>query len=265
MTWVKRLLEEAVQMTTRQDNQNIDIRHTFAKHAAPAVPDIKLISHSNIFYWWPAWLAGFVMALISYAQGIDVSVVPAFVERIHPSNNPGIFFIAVLILLIIFTTTKLRGIYSVVSVVTFAFFVLLFAWFGWWDDILRFIPQLSARANMGFYLLFSTSLLLVWLLAFFVFDRLTVWRIRPGQMVEEHLIGGQSRSYDTDGLVFERRGQDLFHDIILGLGSGDLTLTIGGANKETIQIPNVLFVQRKVKAIESFIAVEPEEVRHDQI
>jgi hypothetical protein len=265
MTWVKRLLEEAVQMTTRQDNQNIDIRHTFAKHAAPAVPDIKLISHSNIFYWWPAWLAGFVMALISYAQGIDVSVVPAFVERIHPSNNPGIFFIAVLILLIIFTTTKLRGIYSVVSVVTFAFFVLLFAWFGWWDDILRFIPQLSARANMGFYLLFSTSLLLVWLLAFFVFDRLTVWRIRPGQLVEEHLIGGQSRSYDADGLVFERRGQDLFHDIILGLGSGDLTLTIGGANKETIQIPNVLFVQRKVKAIESFIAVEPEEVRHDQI
>ena len=71
----------------------------------------------------------------------------------------------------------------------------------------------------------------------------------------------KARSYDTNGLVFERRGQDLFHDIILGLGAGDLTLTIGGANAETIQIPNVLFVKRKVKAIERVIDVKPDQVR----
>jgi len=109
--------------------------------------------------------------------------------------------------------------------------------------------------------LFATTLLAVWLLAFLVFDRLTVWRVRPGQMVEERLIGGQAHSYDTNGLVFERRSQDLFHDIILGLGAGDLTLKMGGTNKETMQIPNVLFVDRKVKAIERLIAVKPEEAR----
>ena len=248
-------------MVTQPADQNADIRRTFTR---PAAPDIKIIGHSNIFYWWPAWVAGFAVALLSYMQGRDIAFEPEIVERVHPSNNPGIFFIAVLVLLIIFTTTKLRGIYSVVTVITVAFFVVLFAWFGWWDDILRFIPQLSARANTGFYLLFSTTLLVVWLLAFFVFDRLTVWRIRPGQMVEERLVGGQARSYDTNGLVFERRGQDLFHDIILGLGAGDLTLTIGGANEETIQIPNVLFVDRKVKAIERLIAVKPEEIRASQ-
>lgn len=251
-------------MVMQQGTQNADIRHTFARHTAQAQPDIRIISHSNIFYWWPAWVAGFAVALISYVQGQDVSITPGIVERMHPSNNPGILFIAVLVLLVIFTTTKLRGIYSAITVVTAAFFVVLFAWLGWWDDILRFVPQLSARANMGFYLLFSTSLLVVWLLAFFVFDRLTVWRVRPGQMVEERLIGGQERSYDTNGLVFERRGQDLFHDIILGLGAGDLTLTTGGANVETIQIPNVLFVERKVKAIERLIAVKPEVVRAAQ-
>ena len=80
-------------------------------------------------------------------------------------------------------------------------------------------------------------------------------------MVEERLIGGQARSYDTNGLVFERRGQDLFHDVVLGFGAGDLTLTIGGANEETIQIPNVLFLNRKVKAIERLIAVKPEVAR----
>jgi hypothetical protein len=189
--------------------------------------------------------------------------VPDVVERVHASNNPGICFIAALISLVILTNAKLRGIYSVVTVVSAAFFVVLFAWFGWWDNIFRFIPQLSARANMGFYLLFSTALLTVWLLTFFVFDRLTVWRIRPGQMIEERLIGGQARSCDTNGLVFERRGQSLFHDIILGLGAGDFTLTIGGANEQTIQIPNVLFVDRKVRAIEKLIGVKPEVVRQN--
>ena len=248
-------------MPGQEAAQNADIRHTFARPVTGAPLDVKLVSHSNIFYWWPAWVAGFATALVSYLQGQEVTIVPDMVERIHPSNNPGIFFIAVIVLLVIFTTTKLRGIYSVLTVVTAAFFVVLFAWFGWWDNILRFIPQLSARANMGFYLLFSTTLLAVWLLSFFVFDRLTIWRVRPGQMVEERLIGGQARSFDTNGLVFEKRGQDLFHDIILGMGAGDLTLTTGGVNKETIQIPNVLFVDRKVMAIEALIAVKPEHVR----
>lgn len=244
--------------------QNADIRKVFARRVARAPPDIKIISHSNIFYWWPAWVAAFVAALLSYLQGTDVAIVPEIVERIHPSNILGISFIAVVVLLIIFTTTKLRGIYSVLTVVSAALLVVLLAWFGWWDGILRFLPELSARANMGFYLLFASTLLTVWAVAFFVFDRLIVWRVRPGQMVEERLIGGQARSYDTNGLVFERRGQDLFHDIILGLGAGDLTLTIDGANKETIQIPNVLFVASKVKAIERLIAVKPEDARISQ-
>jgi len=250
-------------MATQLAMQNDDIRHTFARPVAHAAADIKIISHSNIFYWWPAWVAGFAVALISYVQGRDVAVVPEFIDRVHPSNNPGIFFIAVLVLLVVFTTTKLRGIYSVVTVVTVALFGVLLAWLGWWDNILRFIPHLSARANMGFYLLFSAALLAVWLLAFFVFDRLTIWRVRPGQMIEQRRIGGQARSYDTNGLVFEKRGQDLFHDIILGMGAGDLTVTTGGANKQTIQIPNVLLVDRRMKAIENLIVVKPDQVPAD--
>jgi hypothetical protein len=179
----------------------------------------------------------------------------------HPSNNPGIFFISVLVALVVFTNTRLRGIYSVVTVVAVAFAVVLFAWLGWWDSILSFIPRLSARANMGFYLVFSTSLLVVWLTAFFVFDRFTVWRVRPGQMLVEQLVGGETRSYDTNGLVFEKRSQDLFHDVLLGFGAGDLTLTTGGANKETIRIPNVLMVDQKMKSIERLITVKPQDVR----
>ena len=78
-------------MTTLQEIQNADIRETFTRPVAQAPPDIMIISHSNIFYWWPAWVSGFSAALISYTQGRDVSIVPEIVERVHPSNNPGIF------------------------------------------------------------------------------------------------------------------------------------------------------------------------------
>jgi hypothetical protein len=250
----------SVQHTIDNAGDSASTRPVLARPVAQVSRTVTIISHSNVVYWWPAWLAGFAMALITFAQGRDVAVVPQIVERVHPSNNPGIVFIAILVGLVVFTNTKLRGIYSAVTVITAAFFVVLFAWFGWWDSILTFIPQLAARANMGFYLVFSTTLLAVWLLTFFVFDRLTIWRIRPGQMIVEHLIGGQARSYDTNGVVFEKLSQDLFHHVILGLGAGDLTLTTGGANKEVIQISNVLFVSRAMKAIEKLITVKPDQV-----
>jgi hypothetical protein len=228
-----------------------------ATEVAPTPREVKIISHSNIFYWWPAWVAGYAVALITSMQGSPIAFEPGVVELVHPSNNPGIFFIATVVLLVVFTTSKLRGIYSILALVTAAFFAVLFAWLGWWDSILRLIPNLSARANLGFYLVFSTMLLIVWALAFFVFDRLIVWRVRPGQLIEERLVGGRARSYDTSGLRFEKRGQDFFHDIVLGLGAGDLLLN---TSKETIQIPNVLLVDRKVKAIERLIIVKPDQI-----
>jgi hypothetical protein len=65
---------------------------------------------------------------------------------------------------------------------------VLLAWFGWWDDIARLIPYLSVHMNTGFYVVFSSGLLIIWLMMFFVFDRLTYWRC-PGRVTEEHLIG----------------------------------------------------------------------------
>ena len=113
---------------------------------------------------------------------------------------------------------------------------------------------------MGFYLLFATASLTVWLAAFFVFDRLTYWRVRPGQIIEQRLVGGGEHSFDTLGLVFERRDQDVFRHLLLGLGAGDLLLTSNGARKETISIPNVLLVDSKLKAIQQLISVKPDHV-----
>jgi len=165
--------------------------------------------------------------------------------------------VATVLLLIVFTNVRLRGINSVVALLTAAFLTVLLAWFGWWDDIARMIPYLWVHMNTGFYLVFSTGLLVIWLLMFFIFDRLTYWRIRPGQMTEEHLIGGGAESFDTNGLRFQKLKSDFFR-ALLGFGAGDLKATTTGNGGTTIEISNVVLVNRKVHAIERLISVKPE-------
>jgi len=221
-------------------------------HAA-ALQEITVYSHSTLLYWWPAWAFGFVIALLNAGQEKFL----ATAEGSQPSSALGLTYLSILLLLIVFTNVRLRGINSVVTLLTVAFIAVVLAWFGWWDDIAKLIPYLSVHMNTGFYLVFSTGLLIIWLMMFFVFDRLTYWRIRPGQMTEEHLIGGAAESFDTNGLRFQKLSSDFFR-ALLGLGAGDLKATAAGERGATIDIPNVIFVDRKVHAIEKLISVKPE-------
>jgi hypothetical protein len=216
-----------------------------------ALQEINIYSHSTLLYWWPAWAFGFVFAILNAGQEKFL----ATAEGAQPSSALGLTYLSILLLLIVFTNVRLRGIHSVVALLTVGFISVLLAWFGWWDDIAKLIPYLWVHMNTGFYLVFSTGLLIIWLMMFFVFDRLTYWRIRPGQMTEEHLIGGAAESFDTNGLRFQKLGSDFFR-AVLGLGAGDLKATIAGG--ATIEIANVIFVDRKVHAIEKLISVKPE-------
>ena len=215
--------------------------------------EITVYGHSTLLYWWPAWAFGFVIALLNAGQERFLATAPGS----QPSSALGLTYLAILLLLIVFTNVRLRGINSVVALLTVALITVMLAWLGWWDDIARLIPYLSVHMNTGFYLVFSSGLLVIWLLMYFVFDRLTYWRIRPGQMTEEHLIGGGAESLDTNGLRFQRLSSDLFR-AILGFGAGDLKATMSGERGASIELPNVMFVDRKVRAIERLISVKPE-------
>src|SRR4051812_1474492 len=37
---------------------------------------IKIVSHSMLFYWWPVWAAGLVMAALTYFEGSRMAIVP---------------------------------------------------------------------------------------------------------------------------------------------------------------------------------------------
>ncbi len=223
------------------------------------LPELRIVSRSTIFYWWPVWVAGYAMALITDIGGERVSLSNGTQIVIHPNTGLGLTFVMVLTLIMIFTNVKLRGIYSVVFLLAVAFVTVLFGWLGWWDRIFSLIPQLTVFMNIGFYLTFSTILLVIWLLRFFIFDQLVFWKLRPGQLTTERVVGGGQQSYDTRGMLFEQRSDDFFRHKILGLGSGDIRLITTGARKEEIDIPNVLFAARKIRIMQRLIAVKPEE------
>src|SRR5262245_65353685 len=59
---------------------------TSPEHRGPRV--VYIYSHSNLFYWWPVWLAGYVMALLTYLHPLNPPVIIQGQEvTFHASKN----------------------------------------------------------------------------------------------------------------------------------------------------------------------------------
>ncbi len=228
-------------------------------HSEAYQPSVLLVSHSSLFYWWPVWAVGYIMALVTQYEGVAVQLGGNTVW-ITPSNNPGVLFFLTLFTVIMISNVVVRGLASTVVILTMITATVTLAYFGLWDNILAFFGNLHIHLNQGAYFWFATLMCLVWTLTTFVFDRMSYWRVRPGQMTHEFVLGASSRSYDTENMSFEKRRDDVFRHWLLGLGSGDLIINaFNGGKPEELHIPNVLFVGLKVRAVEQLIAMRPGE------
>jgi hypothetical protein len=91
---------------------------------------------------------------------------------------------------------------------------------------------------------------------------MSYWRIKPGQVTHEFVLGAASRSYDTDNMVVEKFRDDFFRHWVLGFGSGDLHIKPYGSDREEISVPNVLFVGTKIETVQRMVATEPGKFGH---
>src|SRR5262245_27947921 len=281
---------------------NAPMSTTAQAPARPAGPrEITIVSHSNLFYWWPVWAVGFLMALITLigehlmatvprgtqhgvkASGTltfsvplkgnerdrdtldeqDVLIAPKGKSlpdpRLHmsPSKNLGVIYVIVLLLVVTITNVPLRGLWSVIVLVVLIFLVIIFALMGVWDTILTYLSFLDIRINMGGYLFVSTVLFVLWLVVFVFFDPQIYMVFTPGQLRVRLEIGEGETAYDTTGMTIQKQRSDLFRHWILGLGSGDLIVRTAGAQAHHFDLPNVLFLGRKVKEIEEMLRSRP--------
>lgn len=231
---------------------------TPARHSkATEVLQVFVYGHSALFYWWPLWAVGFVMALLTSWRH-DRVMIGNGAEIFHTSRNLGVIYTLLFLLLIVITSTNVRGMRAALIIVGLSFLTLLFAYLNWWEHILGFLSRESIYMNRGFYLFSSTVLCAIWLFTVFVIDHLSFWRFRPGQITHEYLGGIVDKSYDTDNMILMKRQDDFFRHWIVGLGSGDLHMeTMGGRGVEE-NVPNVLFVIGKMSKIQRLIATKPD-------
>ena len=74
-------------------------------------------------------------------------------ERTHSTLGP--IYILILLLLVVVTNVRLRGIRSIAVLLALALVAVTLAWFNLWDRILNVIPYLSVNVDTNFYLVFS--------------------------------------------------------------------------------------------------------------
>jgi hypothetical protein len=228
-----------------------------APAARAAAHQVIVCGHSWLFYWWPVWVLGYVMALLTWLQPVKVQLggtAVLFTSR----TNLGVIYALVVLLAILLTNTQMRGFASLIVVLCVALLALLFAYFDWWPDILSWFGHQPVYMDMGFYLFFSSGLLLIWALVVLVFDHLSFWRIRPGQITHEYVLGAVESSYDADNMVFTKQQSDLFRNWILGFGSGDLQMQTMGGRGVVAKVSNVLFVNWRMARIRQLIATKPD-------
>ncbi len=253
----------------------------------PAQEEVRIYSHSSLFYWWPVWAVGFLMAILTLADGHVMAVVPdktkAEADRDvpgsgtrdvliaptnkkipldkdgnlitrHMANSPklGVIYATVLLVIIVVSNVPLRGLWSIIIILGIVLLVLICSLWGIWDDIVNIIVFLDIRINLGGYLFISSVLFIIWAVTVFIFDHRTYVTVSSGQVRVCLAIGAGETVYDTTGMTFTKRQDDLFRHWIIGLGSGDLIIHRSNTTQE-IDMPNVLFVGSKIKEIERLI------------
>jgi len=229
---------------------------------ALATREVRVYSHSMLFYWWPVWAVGYLMALITRVWGQQVEFTTGDWTNtvwFHPNGSLGVIFVFTLVLVILMTHYAVRGVASLTVVVSAIAAVLFIAYMGWWNPILRAVGDLAIYMNFSFYLVLSTALFLAWAFAVFVFVRLDYYVFRPGQLVHVTLFGGGEESYDTRGMSVIKIRDDLFRHWVLGLGSGDMHVATTGARKADFVVHNVLFVGTKLEQIQALVAMRPDD------
>lgn len=179
---------------------------------------------------------------------------PAFPTRVSQKVWMGPVFCVVLLMTVVITNVPLRGLWSflvLLMVLVVALLITLVP--GGWDQLLGALNNLHIYINMAGYLFIATIVFILWTVSVFIFDQRTYLIVTPGQIqVCEH-VGASIRSFDTTGLTFEKQRDDLFRHWLLGFFSGDLIVRTSGAERETIRLPNVLWIGWRLEEVQRLL------------
>ena len=131
--------------------------------------EIRIDAHTMLFYWWPVWAIGLLLAGVTWLGGHCLAIVPAGTQvvegfdggrealvlpvgahlpkdpdtgkpreptlRVASRSGYGVVFIVVLLLVVFITNVPIRGLWSLIVILTVLLMTIILALAGWWDDI----------------------------------------------------------------------------------------------------------------------------------
>jgi hypothetical protein len=269
---------------------------TSAKPASPVKtlgPDsvIRVVSHTGLVYWWPVWLAGFILSGLTFLDGDRMAIVPkgtqvkaagekvyeltvpdrpsaslvqaaeatargesAFPVRASGNRDFGMVYIVILLVVIFGSNVPLRGLWSVVAILLVVVLTGVLAYFDVWGWLLETFWGLHIEITLAGYLVPSIVLLILWLVTVFGLDQLRYVLFAAGQFTVCEGIGQAREVYDMTRVTVRKRHSDLVRHWILGLGAGDLIISVPNQNREII-MSDVLFVDRKIRQIAELMKI----------
>jgi hypothetical protein len=169
-----------------------------------------------------------------------------------PHRSVGMVFLFVLLIVITLTNVSMRGLWSILVLMTLLLLAIILYLSNTLVPIFRGVGLLSIYMNMGGYILISSVLLLLWALNVFFLDKMTYMIFTPGQVRVRTEIGGGEMVYDATGMTVQKQRADMLRHWGLGFGSGDLLIFPLNAG-HAIELHNVLRVGRVVREIEMMV------------
>jgi hypothetical protein len=256
-------------------------------------PSIRVVSHTGLVYWWPVWLVGFILSGLTYLDSGRLAIVPegtkvkpvgekvyeltvpgrpsaslvqaaeatdggesAFPVRASGNRDYGMVYIVVLLVVVFGTNVPLRGLWSIVAILSVIVLTGVLAYFDVWGQILEALGGLHIEITLAGYLLPSVVLLVLWVATVFGFDQLHSVRFTTGQFTVREQIGDAREVHDMTRVTIRKRRSDLVRHWLLGLGAGDLVISVPNQSREIV-MPDVLFVDRKIRQISELMKVRP--------
>jgi hypothetical protein len=183
-------------------------------------------------------------------EGNKVIVQPTI--YVAPHRIIGTIFLFVLLVVVVLTNISMRGLWSVLVLMTLTLLVIILYLANVWGTIFRSVGFLSIYINMGGFICLSTVLVILWAINFFFLDRMTYMIFTPGQVRVRTEIGGGEMVYDATGMTIQKQRADFMRHWGLGFGSGDLLIFPLNAG-HAIELHNVLRVGAVVKEIERMV------------
>jgi hypothetical protein len=230
-------------------------------HARADAERLVVYEHSDLLYWWVVWGYGFLCALLTRVQGKEILLEGTRPVLVYPGAWLGISFVMLALFVLTFTTLRARGVMSLVLFLVLLTTGLVVQVYYGWDQVLSFVPLLLVYMNLAFYLLFSGILLVVWMFAMFVHDRLTSYEFGHGSISKRVALGEGSENYTSPQVETSRRSDDIFVHRILGLaflgfGTGDIEVRFStpGSGQRLFVLRNIWRAGRVEREINRLIA-----------